>query len=198
MDQFFHIKENFINSDLCGQMINQYKADQNFVDSDTRLVNESMFTINELYLNDPNVVNQWTPFVKDIKEKLDNEVEEYLKNFATVKLGSYNFSHGVFWEQEEFTNVPLHFDSEFAIEKDQEDPIRNFFCIVYMNDNFEGGQLAFPVQKKIFEPKKGMLIIFPTSYMFPHMTTPAIGGSRFLMRLTYYLNKEKKIADGGY
>ena len=126
MDQFFHIKENFINSDLCGQMINQYKADQNFVDSDTRLVNESMFTINELYLNDPNVVNQWTPFVKDIKEKLDNEVEEYLKNFATVKLGSYNFSHGVFWEQEEFTNVPLHFDSEFAIEKDQEDPIRNF------------------------------------------------------------------------
>ncbi len=38
---------------------------------------------------------------------------------------------------------------------------RAFSCVTFLNENFEGGELYFPLQNKIFYPKTGVSVLFP-------------------------------------
>jgi hypothetical protein len=198
LEQFFLIKKNFIDDETCQKLISKYKEDIEHSSIDVRKVSGVDKIINELYLDDPKVKSKWESEVESLKISTDIQVKEYLKRFKTVSLEDYFFSHAVFWEQHEHKYAPFHYDAEFVIEPESEDPIRNFLCLLYLNDDYEGGEVMFPLQGKVVKPEKGMLIIFPTSFMFPHMTTPSIGDDRFLMRLTYYFDKTRKVKDEGY
>lgn len=197
MDQFFHIKEKLISEETCQNLINLYIEDRELVTVDIHKVNEIDKIIKELYLGDK-VSREWKSYLENIKELVDREVKSYLTNFKTVTLGNYKYSHSVFREQSEFKYTPFHYDAEFVYEKEGKDSLRNFICLIYLNENFDGGELIFPLQAKVLKPKTGMLVIFPTSYMFPHMTTPSLGNDRFLLRISYYLDMEGKLKSEGY
>lgn len=78
----------------------------------------------------------------------------------------------------------LHYDTpiynRYGVEK-----TRPFVCIVYLNDNFEGGECIFPAQDYVIKPEQGKLVIFPASYHFPHMVIGVFGNDRYSIRLTY-------------
>lgn len=198
MDQFFHIKENLLPEDVCQNLINLYKEDQNLSTMDVRKVSGVDKVIKELYLSEPEINFKWQPYLENIKQLVNQEVSTYLKNFKTVTLGNYKYSHAVFWEQNEFKYAPFHYDAEFVYEKEGKDKLRNFLCLLYLNGNFEGGELIFPLQGKVLKPKAGTLAIFPTSFMFPHMTTPSLGNDRFLIRISYFLDMDVKLKSEGY
>jgi len=56
---------------------------------------------------------------------------------------------------------------------------RDISMVVFLNDDFAGGVLAFPEQGIVVPPRAGTLVAFPSSHHFMHGVTPVTSGERF-------------------
>lgn len=45
--------------------------------------------------------------------------------------------------------------------------------IIFLNDNFDGGELVYPDQDITIKPKTGMMVIAPADDKFPHFVNPS-------------------------
>ncbi len=78
----------------------------------------------------------------------------------------------------------LHFDINSEMH-DGKLYIASHVCLIYLNnsdEDFFGGQLHFPFQNIVVEPKVGTLVIFPTGHHYPHKVLPFLG-SRYLLKV---------------
>ena len=57
--------------------------------------------------------------------------------------------------------------------------------LVYLNDDFRGGETQFHMQSKIIKPKTGSVLIFPPTWNFPHAGLPVIMGTKYILT-TYF------------
>jgi len=60
---------------------------------------------------------------------------------------------------------------------------RTLSMILLVNNNYDGGRLTFknPLNEEIqtIEPSPGRLIIWPSTFMYPHKVTPVTKGTRY-------------------
>jgi|TARA_R100001460_G_scaffold54399_1_gene93561 hypothetical protein len=60
---------------------------------------------------------------------------------------------------------------------------RTFSCIYFVNDDYEGGDLIFKYpgsgEEKVIPKKKNTLIVWPSTFLYPHTVTPVTKGERF-------------------
>jgi len=49
----------------------------------------------------------------------------------------------------------------------------------YLNDNYDGGEIAFDMYDIKVKPDAGDLIIFPSNYMFMHKAMPVTSGVKY-------------------
>lgn len=52
-------------------------------------------------------------------------------------------------------------------------------AILYLNDNYEGGELEFVNFGIKIKPQAGMLILFPSNYAYSHIAHPVISGTKY-------------------
>jgi hypothetical protein len=52
-------------------------------------------------------------------------------------------------------------------------------CVVYINDDFDGGHHYFNYLDIDYKPNSGDILMFPANYMASHEVTPIINGSRY-------------------
>ena len=55
---------------------------------------------------------------------------------------------------------------------------RDYSLLLYLNDGYKGGSLQFPNFKWAIQPKRGMLISFPSDHRYLHGAAPLISGTR--------------------
>lgn len=60
-------------------------------------------------------------------------------------------------------------------------PWRDFATLVYLNDNYVGGEIHWPNKNKEMKPKKGSLVIFPGTLEFLHGVRETTEGTRYTM-----------------
>jgi len=58
---------------------------------------------------------------------------------------------------------------------------RTYSAVLYLNSEFEGGELDFPGLKRRFQPRRGTLIAWPADHRFVHQVLPVKGGVRISM-----------------
>lgn len=58
---------------------------------------------------------------------------------------------------------------------------RHISCIVYLNDNYEGGELEFPNFNVKIKPQAGMMMIFPANYAYTHVAKPVTNGTKYAL-----------------
>lgn len=75
----------------------------------------------------------------------------------------------------------LHYDSELLEVEPGIFKPRPINIVTFLNEDFKGGFLVFPFQDKIFEPKRGSLVIFPTSFPYKHTVTRVTGNPRYIL-----------------
>lgn len=51
--------------------------------------------------------------------------------------------------------------------------------IMFLNDDYEGGTLKFPLHDIEIEAKAGRIILFPSNYIFPHKVEPVTDGKKY-------------------
>lgn len=54
-----------------------------------------------------------------------------------------------------------------------------FTIVLYLNDNYEGGEISFPNHNVSIKPKAGSLIMFPATSEFVHKVSPILAGNRY-------------------
>lgn len=124
---------------------------------------------------------------------VDNYAYPHISKYLSQFFNSYSYSdihlEGIGISRQRSNDYDrLHYDTNIVNDNNNL-KIRPFVFLVYLNGDFEGGQLVFPSQKRVIEPKEGKVIIFPCSYMFPHRVCSIAKGDRFSLRLNYYFNK---------
>ena len=58
---------------------------------------------------------------------------------------------------------------------------RDLSTILFLNDDFEGGEFVFPDLRVRIKPEPGLLVAFPSSQFYLHKVEPVISGTRYAM-----------------
>lgn len=62
--------------------------------------------------------------------------------------------------------------------EDGEDP--NISVVLYLNDNYEGGELYFKDQDVLIKPQAGSIVIFPSVKPYYHESLPVKSGTKYM------------------
>lgn len=57
--------------------------------------------------------------------------------------------------------------------------------VVYINDDYAGGEISFPTQGVSVKPKKGDLVIFPGNLHYTHEVKEIVSGERYTIPLWF-------------
>jgi len=61
------------------------------------------------------------------------------------------------------------------------DSKRTISVLIYLNDDYEGGEIEFTNFKLKIKPKAGTLILFPSNYAYGHIAHPVISGTKYVI-----------------
>ena len=136
----------------------------------------------------------------DLKIKIKNaysqrellKAYEYLLRSEAEKLYGWEFERDRtidFNNREAGSSIPEHTDMIQPHFFDPLEPVYSWYqnqyswsghlsLIVYLNDDFEGGELVFPQHNLTIKPEKGMLIAFPGNLYFHHEVKEVKSGTR--------------------
>lgn len=84
------------------------------------------------------------------------------------------------------SKLPEGYDSSFFTEEEESlyrkhCTTKHYTGMIYMNDNFDGGELYFPYHNNFeIKPKPGMLVIFSGNIFNPHGIRPITSGTRYV------------------
>lgn len=102
---------------------------------------------------------------------------EFLKN---EYLNSDNESY-LYYKGDEGVQILKYETGEFYREHIDmgQDVNRTHSCIMYLNDEYEGGETEFIRQKIKFKGKVGDIIFFPSSFTHPHIAHQITSGTKY-------------------
>ena len=70
-------------------------------------------------------------------------------------------------------------------------PQRDYTVLVYLNDNFTGGELVFPERDVVIIPKPGLFVGFPSNHKFVHAVPNVLSGKRYSLPVWFTMDSAK-------
>ena len=151
------IIDNFISSEICDSIVKEIESkatiDEVKMNSDTNVKCKSIpRDINDKLVSSPFVNNQFVNLAKKINR-------EYGINIQYIDKPNYRKIYG---------NTRIHVDGvSDGLGKTEK---RTLSAIVSLNNDYEGGEIVFPVQNREIKLEKGQVILFPPYWTHPHYT----------------------------
>jgi hypothetical protein len=102
-----------------------------------------------------------------LKNNLD---EVFLPNYISIR--KYNYG----------ADMGPHVDSEDPTDKDHP----YISGVLYLNDNYDGGEIEFPNQNISIKPEAGSMIIFPSYRPYFHHPKPPINNNKYMCPFFWY------------
>jgi len=116
--------------------------------------------------------------IKSISQKIINRVKIKIELTMNVVLGS-NAPSIVRWFPG--NGQAPHADKQLPDGTPNMYPQNDIASLVYINDDYQGGEIFFPNQNVQFKPSKNSLVFFPGDVNFLHGVTTVIDGTRYTM-----------------
>lgn len=172
---YIRVYHNAIPDDLCDRIIKEFDTP---VDMEPGKFGESGGEIRPQLRNclvSP-ITYQKNP--TEIRLSLDNELysclatamNTYMSEFQHVTIQRDTGSVLVKYQQGQFFNE--HTDASANSQK-------TISCVAYANDDFTGGEFSFFDKTYFPEMRKGSLILFPATFMYPHAVSTVTSGNRY-------------------
>jgi hypothetical protein len=162
------IIENFIEpehlemlSDYC-ETIKEWHSDGGDGGSD------SISSYKDMKDNAPELYSIMRDYMKNIRERLEFK---FGRNLEPAEPGIRRWVPG--------EHIDLHADGETAAGVPSFAYIVDYGSIIYINEDYEGGELSFPAYNIKFKPKAGTLVFFPSNNNYSHCVTEVKSGLRF-------------------
>lgn len=109
----------------------------------------------------------------DVLKEIKKEIETSFDIEAPVYADSYMFVKWIEGKQQ----YP-HADSHHNTGRPNNTPWRKFSTVLYLNDEFDGGETYFPDHDLSIEPKKGRLALFSSGLDYKHGVNRVENGVR--------------------
>lgn len=110
--------------------------------------------------------------IKYIYDSIQNAMDKsifYYSEKTKEKINNYGF-----------LSISKYYDGRFMGPHTDAAPNAHISGVMYLNDNYRGGELNFPNQNISIKPKSGSLIIFPSVEPFIHDPQPHSGAERYI------------------
>jgi hypothetical protein len=125
-------------------------------------------------------LNKNNPEISVVIKGLYKRLEPIIENFFNVKISPTGETI-VRWLPGQFQNP--HADKELHEGNDagtpNDFPYYDIASLFYLNDDYEGGELYFPLQDVQFKPKRGAAYFFPGDMNYVHGVTEIKNGIRY-------------------
>jgi predicted 2-oxoglutarate/Fe(II)-dependent dioxygenase YbiX len=66
---------------------------------------------------------------------------------------------------------------------------RTISALIYLNDDYQGGELEFPNFGIKIKPQAGMLVLFPSNFAYSHVAHPVVNGTKYAL-VTWIADRE--------
>ena len=119
----------------------------------------------------------WSWIARNISPRIKTCVQHYLDTFNVLNRQRY------FFLDFKVKKIPPGggFHNWHYEDCGLEESRRYMVVMIYLNDDFEGGETEFLYFNKRIEPKEGSLIIFPPGFTHTHRGNPPIGGTKYII-----------------
>jgi hypothetical protein len=123
--------------------------------------------------------NHWqylTPEVEDIKncyEDVESNLRICIEHYESMYNMKMEYMEAInFVRYGEGQHFDVHSDHGFS-----------YTCtvssVMYLNDDYDGGELYFPFLGINLKPKAGDIVLFPSTYIYSHAALPVANGTKY-------------------
>jgi predicted 2-oxoglutarate/Fe(II)-dependent dioxygenase YbiX len=116
------------------------------------------------------------PLIESMQERLKIEVDKFF-NVNVRATGPAVVRWPIGTRQEPHADKELHEGPDAGTPNAF--PWYDIASIFYFNDDYEGGEIYFPIQGLEYKPKAGSAYFFPGDMNYVHGVRPVISGNRF-------------------
>lgn len=114
----------------------------------------------------------------------NNEINPVAWNFNSPAICMYDTNAGA------SEDIAMHYHTDFQQEKRDEPGYKPYItCTMYLNDDYEGGELAFKILKEsgpadevVYKPKAGDIVVFPSDQPYYHGVKLTTKGQKYFVR----------------
>jgi hypothetical protein len=140
------------------------------------------FKYSDKTLGEKNIENESLFNVYDKMYKIVKECVDDYANYWGINVCYYESFNFVKYEGE---------GKEFKIHADHGPHYNTTVSIVvYLNDDYEGGQVYFPrLDKLTYTPKSGDIAVFPSNYIYEHASLPMKSGTKYCIVIMSDINE---------
>jgi hypothetical protein len=111
--------------------------------------------------------------IKDCYEEIDQGFENAIVDYKNLYNLKLSFKEGLnFVKYSEGHHFVSHVDAGSSYSS-------VVSAVAYLNDDYEGGQLVFPLLGFEFKPEAGDIVVFPSSFMHAHKVNAVKSGTRY-------------------
>lgn len=114
------------------------------------------------------------PKLKELNSIFFGAIDRYLKflNIPNVPAEIRPEGYQALWYENGCGKYEAHMDGWTKGD-------RQMSAVLYLNDGFTEGEIAFPRQGLSVSPKPGRIVVFPSNFCFPHEARSPVGGDRY-------------------
>jgi hypothetical protein len=160
---------NVVPKDICETVIQQYDTDEEWKTHNwyNNVADEKKpqhtKELDVLYNKNLDILK---PYLQIALQKYYDELKltNLVSNHSNIRLNKYKTG----------TVMSEHFD---LIRRNKTDGIPVLTFLGALNDNYDGGQ--FLLNKEVIEMKQGDIIMFPSTFIYPHSVTEVTKGIRY-------------------
>jgi Rps23 Pro-64 3,4-dihydroxylase Tpa1-like proline 4-hydroxylase len=129
--------------------------------------------------------------VFDISTKLFGALDNALEHYSTEL---YPFAKKNIKSREDSMHLLRYEESGYLPQhQDQGVSTRVLSVLLYLNDDYEGGNIMFRHSGVSIKPVAGSLIFFPSNFLYVHEVAPVTGGRRYSLPNWYHNIERNKI-----
>lgn len=161
------IKENFISSAHLEEIMQYCHSATDWI-SKSELGTDSIHGSDEIEKNSPYIFSIMQGYINNVQREVEYK---FGRKLESTKPGIRKWFPGEYQD--------LHADGETAGGWPGYNYIVDYGSIMYLNDDYEGGEIFFPKYDIQLKPKPGTLIFFPSTNMYAHGVTEVTDGIRF-------------------
>lgn len=175
--EYVKVYENIFTPEECEMILDEYKDCEHWAPagvSSNNTQNLSVRNCDIISISTPQIINKnrlhRNMIDKMIFKKANDAAQRYIKDFPTCFLKSdsgydlLRYNKGGFYRE--------HTDSY------QEQP-RTVAMSINLNDDYEGGSMAFFNKEVQIRAGAGSVILFPANFMYPHQIMDVMEGTRY-------------------
>lgn len=177
IEDYVQVYDDILDADKCEEIIKNIENNNTqllrFGGELTDLVRKGEFV--NTFVGNRSFINYIEKIIEEINEKVKTK---YLNDVRPLY-----YSYGNKFNHYQYHVLKYTPDDYFKIHHDHYAETLNYSRLisicVYLNDDYEGGELDFPSINKKFKFKSGQAIVFPSNWMFQHGVTPITSGNRY-------------------